>query len=135
MKQYRTPYVVFTRLQVDKELIIGYDYSALRTRASCYVKITSGNSVSYARVKHFCLLFGLNGPECFAGVHFLPGAERTLYSFPLVYVGDSILTYISVEFIDHKINLFPVFSVEGSSSISGYWVTPTSTSPPNAGII
>lgn len=133
VRQYCPPFVIFPRLQIDKELIIGYDYTNLRSRSSCYVKIASGNSSGFARVKHFCLLRGPNGPECFAGIHLLPKAQQTLYSFPFVYVGEAQLTYISIAYIKYKINLFPIFANEESSTITGYWVTPTSISPPNAG--
>lgn len=115
-------------MYIGNDLIVGSDYTKLRTRCSCYVMVCSSGDESnsdYALVRHFITFShkDTNSTEAYVGLHFM-GTAGSLHSFPIVYDKVSELQYIPLQYIIRKVNLFPI--LDETRNISGYYVTPAS---------
>lgn len=130
LTRFPFPYTKFEKLLIDDELVVGADYKGLRTRVSCYVKMTLlTEETRYARVCHFFYLFREQVIDCYVGLHFFTEATidsgKNRFKFSFVNLEESPLQYRHVQFIHSKVNLFPVFGAD-NTTVTGYWVTPTS---------
>eukprot|EP00026_Physarum_polycephalum_P018568 Phypoly_transcript_20204.p1 GENE.Phypoly_transcript_20204~~Phypoly_transcript_20204.p1 ORF type:complete len:143 (+),score=2.71 Phypoly_transcript_20204:249-677(+) len=123
----RFPIRIFLRLRInDDNLIIGKDYTHLHTRVSCYAKIAHpGQEPCYGVIKHFCSFSTTTHQEIhLAAVQFYTTSHIN-YNLPIIHALPNAIQYIPIQYIQTKINLFPIFSENNNKEITGYWVTPS----------
>lgn len=125
--QVTYPVRFFNRVLIDNDnLIIASDYTRLKNRISCYVKIESNDpdfQYQYGQVQHFCYFRLVEEEYYLAGVQFFLQDKVKQYNFPLVYLQKSPLLYIPIHCILAKVNLFPLY--DDAHDVVGYWVTPS----------